>query len=161
IKIYDGLPDEELAAVFAEAKKLQMPVAGHLPYLADAARASDAGMRSIEHLRQMLQSISRREKELRVSGFPGTIIALSPEFVDAEWQAARSIDPRKEAALLARFKRNGTWQVPTLVLDRKWKFYESGDVPIAGSLQYLPQRVAAEWKVQFERANLTPADRNK
>ncbi len=161
IKIYDGLPDEELAAVFAEAKKLQIPVAGHLPYLADAARASDAGMRSVEHLRQMLQSISRREKELRVSGFPGTIIALSPAFVDAEWQAARSIDPHKEAALLARFNRNGTWQVPTLVLDRKWKFYESGDVPIAGSLQYLPRQVAAEWKAQFERANLAPADRKK
>jgi len=32
IKIYDALPDEQLAAVFAEAKKLHMPVVGHLPY---------------------------------------------------------------------------------------------------------------------------------
>src|SRR5713101_2242805 len=47
-----------------EAKKQAIPFAGHVPFLVDAAEASSAGQRSMEHLNQILESSSSRSHEL-------------------------------------------------------------------------------------------------
>lgn len=158
VKVYDSLSDDLLAAVLAEAKTLRLPVAGHLPNTADAGWASDSGLRSIEHLRQMLRSVSRRDQDLRVADFPGPIAALSRKFISVELEAARSIDSARASALFARFKRNGTWQVPTLVLERKWRFFASGEVANAPALDYMKHSVIDAWKAQPQRAGLTADD---
>src|SRR5688500_8896638 len=53
LKVYSLLPREAFFAVAEEARRLGVPVAGHLPGEVSALEASDAGMRSIEHLAGM------------------------------------------------------------------------------------------------------------
>ena len=67
IKIGDTLPPDLFDAVAAEAGRLGMPFAGHVPLAVGVVAASEAGQRSIEHLGPkyaVLLACSRREAEL-------------------------------------------------------------------------------------------------
>ena len=50
IKVYSWLPRDVYFAIGEEAKRQDMPFAGHLPMSITALEASDAGQKSIEHL---------------------------------------------------------------------------------------------------------------
>ena len=50
IKVYDNLSREAYFAITSEAKRLKIPVAGHLPVAVKPEEASNAGQISIEHL---------------------------------------------------------------------------------------------------------------
>src|SRR5713101_5294622 len=64
VKTYSSLSREAYFAIADEAKKQAIPFAGHVPFLVDAAEASSAGQRSMEHLNQILESSSSRSHEL-------------------------------------------------------------------------------------------------
>jgi imidazolonepropionase-like amidohydrolase len=49
IKVYDGLSRDSYYAIIDEAKKLRLPVVGHLPSAISVREASIAGQRSLEH----------------------------------------------------------------------------------------------------------------
>lgn len=49
IKVHDGLSRDAYFAVIDEARKLKLPVAGHVPLALTAAEVSTAGQKSIEH----------------------------------------------------------------------------------------------------------------
>ena len=69
VKTYSSLSREAYFSIAEEAKKQGIPFAGHVPFAVDAAEASSAGQRSMEHLNQILESSSSRSQELlRVPG---------------------------------------------------------------------------------------------
>jgi imidazolonepropionase-like amidohydrolase len=82
-KVYDGLPRASYYALVDEARRLGLPVEGHVPASLTAVEVSRAGQKSIEHL----------------SGLAGA-----------------KADDAKAAPLLALFRKNRTWQCPTLVM---------------------------------------------
>ena len=49
IKVHDGLSRDAYFAVIEEARKLKLPVAGHVPLAVTAVEVSSAGQKSIEH----------------------------------------------------------------------------------------------------------------
>jgi hypothetical protein len=49
IKVYDGLSRDSYFAILDEAKKLDLPVVGHIPSAISVREASEAGQRSLEH----------------------------------------------------------------------------------------------------------------
>jgi hypothetical protein len=49
IKVYDGLSRDSYFAILDEAKKLDLPVLGHLPSAISVREASGAGQQSLEH----------------------------------------------------------------------------------------------------------------
>ena len=51
VKVYSHLPREAFFGLMEEAKRLELPVAGHLPHAVSPIEGSNAGMRSIEHAR--------------------------------------------------------------------------------------------------------------
>lgn len=51
IKVYNNVPAAAYAGVMAEARRLGLPVAGHVPFAVGLRGAVAAGQRSIEHLR--------------------------------------------------------------------------------------------------------------
>src|SRR5262245_53146248 len=65
VKVYSGLPRAVFFAIADEAKRLNIPFVGHVPDLVRVAEASDAGMKSIEHLTGMVLAVSGSETELR------------------------------------------------------------------------------------------------
>jgi hypothetical protein len=50
IKVYDGLSRDSYFAILDEAKKLDLPVVGHLPNAISVREASEAGQRSLHRL---------------------------------------------------------------------------------------------------------------
>ncbi len=131
IKVYSLLPRDAYFAIAAEARRQGMVFAGHVPNAVSAAEASDTGQKSIEHLTGVLKACSSREAELMRPGhdaFTDTTVIKT---------VLETYDEGKAQALFARFKRNHTWQCPTLMPMLtlfKSKGYRIGDYPMAYQL---------------------------
>lgn len=115
IKVYTLLPRDAFFAVMEEARKAGLTVAGHVPADVTTAEASNAGMKSIEHMRSEIGLYCSRDK---------------PE--DCE-------------ALMQIFLKNATWQTPTLAVRRARAFIDDPAKPSDSRLQYLPKELRAIW----------------
>lgn len=131
IKIQDALPRELYLTIAAEARKQNLPFAGHVPPYVSASEATAAGQHSIEHLGGrfygVLLACSTREAALtvKVRGIVNDALrALNEKREPDDSEIFRaaftrplldSYDERRAAALFSAFKKNDTWQVPTLV----------------------------------------------
>lgn len=140
VKPYSNLSREAYFAIADEARKQDIPFAGHVPFVVGADEASSAGQRSMEHLNQVLETCSSKEQELlRVPGkdWSSTYDKLMVDTYDES-------KCRKLFYLLAE---NHTWQVPTLVL--KQIHYFSGDLSYfteSPRLKYVPADEQDMWK---------------
>jgi imidazolonepropionase-like amidohydrolase len=123
-KPYNDLSPAAYRALAAAARGAGLGLAGHLPYSVDAGDASDAGQRSVEHLTNLWYEVSSAEDAIRARILAGLAAGESPEAlfrakIDTLFPLTfRTYDPARERELFGRFVRNGTWQVPTLVVDR-------------------------------------------
>ncbi|MBC7841145.1 MAG: amidohydrolase family protein [Gemmatimonadaceae bacterium] len=122
IKVYTRLSRDVFLAAADEARRLDIPLVGHVPLTITAAEASDAGMRSIEHSYRHRMSCATAENEIRrMLRDLITIRALGDDqrYVATEDSAfvlgLDTYSPEKCRQLGERFARNGTWFVPTLV----------------------------------------------
>ncbi|NGY06230.1 amidohydrolase family protein [Solimonas terrae] len=148
IKVYNRLPRDAYFAIADTTRRLGMPFAGHVPFSVSAREASDAGQKSIEHLFNVLFACSSREDGLMRE----KAAMLASSDADERRRLRRdylrgvldSYDPQKADALFARFARNGTWQVPTLVQRR---FFAQPDPAIAGDprLRYIQRSQRIRW----------------
>jgi imidazolonepropionase-like amidohydrolase len=145
IKVYSSLPKDLYFAVALEAKKEGIPFVGHVPYPVTAAEASDAGQRSMEHLTEVDVGTSSDEAKIKVE----EIEAMDQKhgsIPDADRLRA-TYDSAKAAALFERFRRNETWQVPTLVV-----LYQPGQLAHGGHpandslLVYMPKALRDYWQ---------------
>ena len=147
IKIISVPSKEVFFAIADEAKKQNIPFAGHLPFQVSAQEASNAGMRSIEHLLYSAFSLSfsSKEDDLRVR-----LIAAEDKGDSVAWEqiaheSDATYDQEKAAQLFQTLKRNGTWVTPTLAsLDitahpEDW----SADDP---QLAFVPPSLAKQWR---------------
>lgn len=148
IKVYNQLSRDVYFAIVDEANKQHISFAGHLPISVSADEASDAGQKSIEHLTRILPACSSRESEIRreLADTSKDLIAARGAGFRADGEAVASYDSQKASALFERFRRNGTWQCPTLVQLRK--FVHSGDTAFINDqrLQYIPAAVRGRWR---------------
>jgi Amidohydrolase family len=164
VKVYELIPTDAYRAIAAECKAQGIPFAGHVPQRITALEASDAGQRSIEHLGGIRTGCSTREddlieerqKALDKSSGVGTLRAV------AERQADVIRDTYSEAkaqALFARFKKNGTWQCPTLTVLRAIAWLDDPAFINDPRLKYVLPFVRASWdpKRDFRFKSLTPA----
>jgi imidazolonepropionase-like amidohydrolase len=147
VKVYNLLPRPAYFGVAAEAKHLGLPCVGHVPFAVSAAEASDAGQKSIEHLTGVSLACSSREAEIRrqlvaVQDNDAAPTALLLRF---EVEAEDSYDETKAAALFARFVKNGTWHVPTLIARRMHSLLGEKTSPNSSGLAYLPPSLKSRW----------------
>jgi imidazolonepropionase-like amidohydrolase len=126
IKVGDSLTRAAYFRIASEAKRLGLPLAGHLPISVTALEATQAGQRSIEHFgsagfRNVLIACSAAEEELmsEVRDALASALAGGPSPDEKLYRSeflttlVETYDRRKAAALFSAFKKNGTWQVPT------------------------------------------------
>jgi imidazolonepropionase-like amidohydrolase len=131
IKVQDAIPHDIYMAVAQEARKDGIPFVGHIPPTVLPGEASDLGQHSIEHLGGrfwgVLLGSSSLEAELHTEEaqmYQDILLALDtkkqppvPSMRAAFTQrVVESFDEHKAEALLQQFKRNDTWQCPTLVV---------------------------------------------
>lgn len=143
-----SLPSKEVfLAVADESKKQKIPFAGHLPFVVTLGEASDAGMRSIEHLMYSAFSLSYSSKEAELRGR----LAAAEESGDRAaadavlGEAAATRSAEKARSVWDTLKRNGTWVTPTLASlaitahPEEWKENDPG-------LDFIPPDLAAKWR---------------
>ena len=129
IKLQSLMSRESYFAIADEAKRQGIVFAGHVPDAIRAVEASNAGQKSIEHLTGVFEGCSNVEDEL-LRG-PKGIKRFLETFDDA-----------KAAALIAVFKKNRTWQAPTLVWERGGNLLDQRDLQHDTRARYVP----ASWK---------------
>lgn len=125
VKVYTFLPREEYLAIVDEAQKQKIPFAGHLPKSISAEEASRAGQKSFEHLTGVLAACSSRSDDFfkaaqadLADDLAGKPIFWGNHFKSMREAEINSYSPEKASALFAVFRKNGTWQCPTLTLLR-------------------------------------------
>lgn len=67
IKIYNNLRDSVVEAIFAEAKKLNMDVCGHIPIETGLVKCIKLGIKSVEHLRGYISEVVSDSSSIKPS----------------------------------------------------------------------------------------------
>lgn len=125
IKLHGQLKREVYFAAARRARERGMVFGGHIPRSVTAAEASDSGQKSLEHLLQIPSPCT-----------PAESTALSPRFpVQSVLARCTSADL---APLFARFVKNGSWIVPTLVAQYEIAVWPRREVPGDAYAKYLP-----------------------
>jgi len=175
VKIALITPDVFFPAV-AEAAKLGIPVAGHLPSGIDVSRASRAGIRAIEHLGPGLTIIagcSTDEVSLAeaIAALPALrlpsirlpfmerilmrvlrkvvinpVNRLTPAEVEILQQAVDTFSEERAAELAGQFVEDGTWQVPTLIRLRTQYLCDAPEFSDDPDLQYMAASTTKSWQ---------------
>ncbi|HRF60699.1 MAG TPA: amidohydrolase family protein [Fimbriimonadaceae bacterium] len=155
-KVYSLLPREGYFAIVETAKKLGMPFEGHVPNSIDPSEASEAGQRTIEHLTRVAWECSGREPEVRrfaAENTPAGTLKARALVVD-------SYDPRRAEGLYATFKKNETWQCPTLTVLRAMAFLDQEAFRADPRVKYVNPLFRASWDPtkDFRLKARTPED---
>ncbi|WP_411281690.1 amidohydrolase family protein [Gemmatimonas sp.] len=122
IKIYTHLPRVLLDAIIERAQYHGLPFVGHVPLALTTGEASDLGMRGVEHAYRHRMARATAETEIRrllvgelETQQRGDPVARERLADSAFLMGIETYDRNMCVALGARFARNGTWFVPTLV----------------------------------------------
>ena len=123
LKVYNSVPRDAFLALMEEARAAGIPVAGHVPEEVSPLEASAAGIRSEEHLNNILLNASTDEVRLRRER---VAMMYDPKITGAQrlrllaWPMLAGLvdtyDEKKAAAVFQAFVKNGTWQTPTLAI---------------------------------------------
>ena len=104
IKVYNSLSKEVYEAIVAEAQRLGMPVAGHVPFSVGLKGALAARQASIEHLRAYAAELVRADAPLQAGH------DFRTRTLDWNYTAETRFSSLAEATRAA-----GVWNCPTLV----------------------------------------------
>jgi imidazolonepropionase-like amidohydrolase len=145
IKVQDAIPEDIYQAVASQSRLDHIPFAGHIPPTVLPEEASGAGQHSIEHLGGrfwgVLVGMSSRESELHtdeVQMYRDILAALeekqAPPLSNMRYAFTKAIvesySSHKAESLIASFRKNDTWQCPTLVvLHTLWNDNEAKYTP--------------------------------
>ena len=161
VKVYSLLPRDAFLAIADEAKKAHIAFAGHVPYSVSASEAADAGMRSIEHLTGVMLESSTHGEALRKAY---TAAETSADLFKVGRETANELlttyDDGKAAALFSRFVKDGTWQCPTLTVNRAIAYLDDPAFVQDARLRYMPESMRQSWdpKQDFRFRDSTPED---
>ena len=197
IKIQDAIPRDIYFAVAAEVRRQHLSLAGHIPPTVTAMEVVDAGQHSVEHLggrffgvlaetSTQARAIHMQEVELYRSSLRALERHQDPpeDNMKAPFttRLVETYSAARAARLFAAFRRNNTWQCPTLVtLQGLWEGYTEADkragarlfeksldvvrdlhragVPLLAGTDIAPGRVALHDElVLMVRAGLTPME---
>lgn len=166
VKVYSLLPRDAFYAIADEAKKQGIPFGGHVPRSVMPAAASDAGQKSIEHLSGIAFACSRLEPQYQadMETMRAELARVGPRsnylvfLRRLEGKYLDGYDAGKCEKLFARFKKNGTWQVPTFGVTRSGALLGDPDY-VNPRNEYLPPetRESDPRKTSMYR-NFTAAD---
>ncbi|MGB2670441.1 MAG: amidohydrolase family protein [Candidatus Acidiferrum sp.] len=152
IKVQSNLSRDAYFAIANVCRQEHITFVGHVPDRITAAEASDAGQKSIEHLTGVLRACSNDEAQLIRKQFApapkGGTTGRSRER-ELAWQREllESYSDVQATALIAKFVRNQTWQVPTLILLRNDAYpTPETDASHDSRRKYIPLQVLKNWE---------------
>ena len=159
IKPYSWVPRAAYFGLAAEARKLNVPFAGHVPYSVSVVEASDAGQRSIEHEDDLMRACSSRDSVLRARFADTTTLSPDNQLALIRSQARElraSYDPAKCRSVIETLARNHTWVTPTLVVYQPFAHGFDSASSHPELAKYVPGLVQGGW--MRRRSGLSPSD---
>lgn len=153
IKAYEMLTPEQFVAITERAREKGLKVTGHVPLSMDVISASNAGLNSMEHMRNLeMSSASNWEALLetrRKMLFDGKNevggVLRSNIHAAQRAEAVENYDEKVADGVLAVLAKNKTWQIPTLALSTGMVNRHFAREDWIESFKYLPDEVAANW----------------
>ena len=167
LKVYSSVPREAFLALAEEARAVGIPIAGHVPEEVSPLEASDAGMRSEEHLNNILLAASTNEVQLRAER---VATMYDPQMTGEQrlrllaWPLLSGLvntyDETKAAALFETFRKNGTWQTPTLAILAGFVHELDEEFVNDPRRRFLPKTWTSNWdpRVIFYLRDLSPPE---
>ena len=167
IKVYNSVPRDAFLALADEARAAGIPIAGHVPEEVSPIEASDQGMRSEEHLNNLLLGASTRETELRkerVATMYSQQITGEERLRLLAWPILDGLvdtyDEKKAAAMFRVFVKNGTRQTPTLSILSGFVHELDDEFVNDPRRRFVPKTWSVNWdpRVIFYLRDLPPAE---
>jgi Amidohydrolase family len=166
IKVQSILSRDAYFAIANVCRREHITFVGHVPDRVTAAEASDAGQKSIEHLTGVLRACSKDEPRLMREQFLTTPKKESRAQSHARqlaWQRELLGQYSEKVAdeLSAKFVRNQTWQVPTLILLRNNAYPTPENDPVNDPRRkYVPHQLLETWQKthQAQMKSATPRE---
>jgi len=159
IKSYEMLTPEAYSAVLDRATSLGMKVTGHVPLSMDVIDASEQGLDSMEHLRNLEMACSSNWKSLlqerrtllvdgrsEMRGGQLRSIIHSAQRI----RAIKSQDAERCSEVLAALAENETWQIPTIALVASGENRHFERDTWRAHFRYLPEPVRSDWRESAE-----------
>jgi hypothetical protein len=146
IKTYKYLSPASYRALHERGRQIGMEISGELPISVSLWEAAALGHRTVEHLTGVELACSSREEELRLQyrrqaeeiSADTTLRTHYPVWIRTEWEPVASVDPEKCRALYRHLVAQGTWVVPTLMIQHLISFYNDPDLQNDPRQRYLP-----------------------
>jgi imidazolonepropionase-like amidohydrolase len=154
IKSYEMLTPEQFEAVLKASTGKGLKVTGHVPLSMDVRAASNAGLASMEHLRNLEMSCAtnwkellQKRREMLFNGRGETGYVLRSNIHTAQRiEAIENYDDKVADSVLNNLKSNDTWQIPTLsIMTASTNRHFLKDEYLK-SFELLPPEVKAKWK---------------
>jgi hypothetical protein len=167
LKVYSSVPRDAFLALADEARAAGIPIAGHVPEEVSPIEASDQGMRSEEHLNNLLLGASTRETELRedrVATMYSQQITGEQRLRLLAWPILVGLvdtyDEEKAAAMFRAFVKNGTRQTPTLSILSGFVHELDEEFVNDPRRRFVPKTWSVNWdpRVIFYLRDLPPAE---
>src|SRR5262249_51563728 len=135
VKVYNNLSRGAYDAVIAEASRLGVPVARHVPVDVGLEHALEVHQKSIEHLDGYFRAAQREGSPILGKR------QIPPKFRTIDW-----LDEDKLARLVALTKEAGSWNCVTLVVYRKFVSLDEGRALLARpEMKYVSPQTRASW----------------
>lgn len=153
LKAYEMLSPEQFSAIAKIAKEKNLKVTGHVPLSMDVISASNAGLNSMEHLRNLEMStasnweelLAIRKKLLAEGKLKEGGVLRSNIHSAQRREAIEKADPEVTKKVLAVLAKNQTWQIPTLSIMTGATHRPFGREDWQASFAYLPDSIGQQW----------------
>jgi len=147
LKIYSLLPDSIYFALSKYAKQIDFPQVGHVPLTVTTLEASKTGMKSQEHLLNLLMDCSSEADNLYAKSIDyGGISDRVDKYVYRNDLMLNTYDSAKAKLLYKTFEEQNTWHTPTLSMWYKNAFFEEEVKKDSVHFMYLPKYMRTYWK---------------
>ncbi|MFS4467236.1 amidohydrolase family protein [Maribacter sp. 2210JD10-5] len=164
LKLYEMLSPDVFMHIMKMADSLQIPVTGHVPLSLDALDVAEAGIRSMEHLRNLELAFSKNwdsllqvRRALLQEGRNESGFKLRTQIHDAQRNyALNNEDAERKALVLKKLADNHVWQVPTLTIMTVASSRFFGSEEWRTSFELLPDSVFTGWNVRLSRYLKSP-----
>lgn len=148
LKIYNLIPQDAFAALVDEARRNNIPYAGHLPLVTTLAEAAAQGQASIEHLEGLLVAGARDADRLQseIANLTVGSLAEMQQVQDRVTQAANQRDTARAETICAELAAQGVWNTPTLAVLHASATAGTDDFPLENLLGYVEPHLRPIWE---------------
>ena len=159
LKAYEMLTPEQFETVIKIAKKNNLRVSGHIPLSMDVITASNMGLNSIEHFRNIEMSSTNKTQELLNKR--RNILKNKDQILGSTLRtnihnsqrisSIKNIDSTELSKVLNTLYENDTWQIPTISMYEGIAYESYNNEKWRKSFDYLPYKIKNKWNEQISK----------